>query len=101
MSNAKTTTSKKVSTDNGTQENVIEEKTVIYVGPPLRRLATYAVFRGGLPQYLNKELERISEIRSLFLPVEDFVNRQAEVSDPTTLLYAAYQAVLSESERGE
>jgi hypothetical protein len=101
MSNAKTTSSKKATPDNSTQESSIEEKTVIYVGPPLRKLATFAVFRGNLPQYLNQELERIPEMRSLFLPVKDFSSRQAEVNDPTNILYSAYQTVQSKIERGE
>lgn len=73
-------------------------EAIIYLGPPLPKVATYSVFKDGVPKYMEKDLERIPAMRSLFLPVSEFTKRRGELNEVGSPLYAAYQAVLAEQE---
>lgn len=72
----------------------LKDEHLIYVGPTMKNgLTRYAIYRGGIPEHIKAELERIPELRSLFLPVSDFPARQGEIRQAGTSLNAAYMAV--------
>lgn len=71
-----------------------KDEQLIYVGPTLKNgITKHSVYRGGIPEYVKAELERIPELRFLFLPVADFPARQGEIMQTGTTLNAAYMAV--------
>ena len=51
---------------------VQEAEQTVYVGPNVLPLALrrFQVFRGGLPPYVERAIEKIPEVRSLIVPVE-------------------------------
>lgn len=42
-------------------------KTLVYCGPSIKSLQQYSVFKGELPDYLNKIIEEFPLIKSLFV----------------------------------
>ena len=59
------------------QEEIAETQTdtepLIYVGPNILAFALqkYQIFRGGLPPYVVRAIEKIPEIESLIVPVRE------------------------------
>lgn len=78
----------KVSTKK--EENV----ALIYVGPTIKSLAQYSVFNNGIPPYIESKFERCPELRSLFLPVNEFPSRQGDLNRVGSELNVSYNAVL-------
>lgn len=85
-------TAKRTSSDQGEQAT----EAVIYVGPTLPKIASYAVFKDGVPKHVEKVMERIPEMRSLFLPVSEFAQRRGELNEVGSPLYVAYQTVAAQ-----
>lgn len=71
-----------------------EGDALIYVGPTFPNLTQYTTFTNGLPMYIKTMLERRPELRSLFLTIEDFPEKQNEVTRTGSELNVAYTAAL-------
>lgn len=71
-----------------------EIQSLIYIGPTLPNLVQYSAFTNGMPKYIESKFERCPQLRSLFLPIEDFPDRQNEVSRIGSELNTAYETVL-------
>ncbi|MGG4096203.1 hypothetical protein [Paenibacillus lautus] len=71
------------------------ETAVIYVGPTIPKLARYTTFRAGFPRPIQKLMERIPELKGLFVPVPEFPKVRLQTETVGTPLHAAHQAVLS------
>lgn len=71
---------------------------VIYVGPNLRNhaLIQYAVYIGGKPKHISKELEKVPELAKLFVPVDKLEYAQKQINSPGTPL-AKYYAKVKEA----
>lgn len=72
--------------------------TVIYVGPniPGGALQRFQVFKGGLPPYVEKVVEKIPEAGGLIVPVSELetIRRKIETpgSNEARLFYAVQRA---------
>ncbi|EJW19146.1 hypothetical protein M5X00_17505 [Paenibacillus alvei] len=75
-------------------EKKLESQSLIYIGPTLPNFVQYSTFTNGIPKYIESKFERCPELRSLFLPVEDFAARQSELSQVGSELNMAYETVL-------
>ncbi|MFW5433705.1 hypothetical protein [Paenibacillus apiarius] len=71
-----------------------EGSALIYVGPTFLNLTQYTTYTNGLPTYVKAMIERRPELHSLFLPVEDFPEKQNEVTRTGSELHVAYAAAL-------
>ena len=63
-----------------------EASTVIYTGPNIFALALmrFQVFKGGLPPYVKRAIERIPEIQQLLVPVSELEAMRQKIDKPGT-----------------
>ena len=75
------------------------EQTV-YVGPNVLPLALrrFQVFRGGLPPYVERAIEKIPEVRSLIFPVDKLNEARAKTEQAGTNEFRLYEAVKKAAE---
>ena len=64
----------------------MEKDTVVYTGPNIFSLALqkFQVFRGGLPPYVKRAIEKIPEIEHLIVPVSELEAMRAKIDKPGT-----------------
>ena len=64
----------------------MEKDTVVYTGPNIFSLALqkFQVFRGGLPPYVKRAIEKIPEIEHLIVPVNELEAMRAKIDKPGT-----------------
>ena len=62
----------------------LEASTVIYTGPNIFALALmrFQVFKGGLPPYVQRAIEKIPEIQKLIVPVSELESMRAKIDKP-------------------
>ncbi len=79
--------------DNAVPE--AEADTVIYTGPNIFALALqrFQVFRGGLPPYVKRAIEKIPEIKQLIVPVNKLEGMRARINKPGTAEARFFNAV--------
>ena len=58
----------------------------IYTGPNIFKMALqrFQVFRGGLPPYVKRAIEKIPEIERLIVPVNELEAMRAKINKPGT-----------------
>ena len=59
--------------DEVLQEEITESEPQIYLGPNIFSMALqrFQVFRGGLPPYMKRAIEKIADIKALIVPVSE------------------------------
>ena len=64
----------------------MEKDTVVYTGPNIFSLALqkFQVFRGGLPPYVKRAIEKIPEIEHLIVSVNELEAMRAKIDKPGT-----------------
>ncbi len=77
-----------------------EADQTVYVGPNVQPLALrrFQVFRGGLPPYVERAIEKIPEVRSLIFPVEKLDEARAKTERAGTNEFRLYEAVKKAAE---
>lgn len=77
-----------------------EAEQTVYVGPNVLPLALrrFQVFRGGLPPYVERAIEKIPEVRSLIVPVDKLDEARAKTEKAGTNEFRLYQAVKKAAE---
>ena len=72
----------------------------VYVGPNVLPLALrrFRVFRGGLPPYVVRAIEKIPEVRPLIVPVEKLDEVRAKTERAGTNEFRLYEAVKKAAE---
>ena len=77
-----------------------ETEQTVYVGPNVLPLALrrFQVFRGGLPPYVERAIEKIPEVRSLIVPVERLNDARAKTETAGTNEFRLYDAVKKAAE---
>ena len=77
-----------------------EAEQTVYVGPNVLPLALrrFQVFRGGLPPYVERAIEKISEVRLLIVPVERLNDARAKTETAGTNEFRLYDAVKKAAE---
>ena len=90
------------------QEIILEDETeinndepVIYTGPNIFALALqkFQVFKGGLPPYVKRAIEKIPEIKSLIVPVSELEAMRANIEKSGTLEARIFYNVQKEAEK--
>lgn len=77
-----------------------ETEQTVYVGPNVLHLALrrFQVFRGGLPPYVERAIEKIPEVRSLIVPVGKLDEARAKTEKAGTNEFRLYEAVKKAAE---
>ncbi len=59
--------------DEVLQEEITESEPQIYLGPNIFSMALqrFQVFRGGLPPYVKRAIEKLPDIKALIVPVSE------------------------------
>ena len=72
-----------------------ENEPVVYTGPNIHPLALqrFQVFRGGLPPYVQRAIERIPEIEKLIVPVRELESTRRKIDKPGTNEARLFHAV--------
>ena len=83
-----------------TTETTQEAEQTVYVGPNVLPLALrrFQVFRGGLPPYVERAIEKIPEVRSLIVPVEKLDEARMKTEKAGTNEFRLYEAVKKAAE---
>lgn len=85
--------------DEVLQEEIAETQTdtepKIYTGPNIIAFALmkYQIFRGGLPPYVARAIEKIPEIESLIVSVKELETMRQKISRPGTNEARLYYSV--------
>ena len=68
------------------QDTTQEPEAVIYTGPNIIAMALqkFQVFRGGLPPYVTRAIEKIPEIKNLIVPVTELETMRQKIGRPGT-----------------
>ena len=87
--------------DNVVQEESTDTTTAIYTGPNIIAFALmkFQVFRGGLPPYIKRAIEKIPEIEALIVPVEELEAMRQKISRPGTNEARLYYSVENDAEK--
>ena len=69
-----------------TEDEAQNDEPVIYTGPNIFALALqkFQVFKGGLPPYVHRAIEKIPEIKSLIVPVSELEAMRAKIEKSGT-----------------
>ena len=62
----------------------MSEETLIYTGPTVYPLALerFKLFRGGLPFFVKRAIEKIPEIEKLIVPVSELEEMRSKIDRP-------------------
>lgn len=75
-------------------------KQLIYCGPSLGlKVTKNAVYIGGIPKSIDKEISECKEIEKLFVPIEQYIETKQKINEIGTvenLLYRAVESYLKE-----
>ena len=87
--------------DNVMQEESTDTTTAIYTGPNIIAFALmkFQVFRGGLPPYIKRAIEKIPEIEALIVPVEELEEMRKKIERPGTNEARLFYTVQKEAEK--
>lgn len=65
----------------------------IYVGPAIKGLSPYSIFKGGLPSHLQKDFEACPALKSLFVSPEVLNETLMKLADAGTAEAIVYEQV--------
>ena len=91
--------------DEVIQEEITDTDTQsepqIYTGPNIFKMALqrFQVFRGGLPPYIKRAIEKIPEIEALIVPVEELEEMRKKIERPGTNEARLFYTVQKEAEK--
>ena len=83
------------------QDDTADTEPEIYVGPNILAFALqkFQVFRGGLPPYVTRAIEKIPEIQELIVPVSELEAMRQKIDRPGTNESRLYYSVQVEAEK--
>ncbi|MFF2794979.1 hypothetical protein [Lysinibacillus xylanilyticus] len=76
--------------DKKTKEN---GQQLIYVGPQVKGVQRFSVFKGGYPKHLENHLEKCPAFKQLFVPIQKLNEVQMSLNDSGTVEAMFYQKV--------
>ncbi|MBG9479415.1 hypothetical protein [Lysinibacillus sphaericus] len=74
-----------------TKEN---EQQLIYVGPPVKGVQRFSVFKGGYPKHVENHLEACPAFKQLFVPIQKLSEIQMHLNDSGTVESMFYKKVI-------
>lgn len=85
--------------DETGQDQATNQK-VVYCGPSIKGIATqYTVFTGGIPETMEKIMEKYPAMKSLMVPIDKFAetrNRLNTKESAQALIYAQIETQIRE-----
>lgn len=78
------------------EKDPLQEGVIIYVGPTLIKYQLMAtnIYSNGLPKQMFELMERMPELRSLFVPVMEYRKATEQLQQVGSTLAQAYQKAL-------
>jgi len=74
-----------------TKEN---EQQLIYVGPQVKGVQRFSVFKGGYPKHVENHLEACPAFKQLFVPIQKLSEVQMRLNDSGTVESMFYKKVI-------
>ena len=75
-------------TSTDTESESIEQDTepLIYAGPNIFRMALrrFQVFKGGLPPYVKRAVEKLPDIQTFLIPIKELEKMKRKIDRPGT-----------------
>jgi len=71
-----------------------ENEQLIYVGPPVKGVQRYSVFKGGYPKHVENHLEACPAFKQLFVPIPKLSEVQMRLNDSGTVESMFYKKVI-------
>ncbi|MBQ4469154.1 MAG: hypothetical protein IJQ56_01370 [Synergistaceae bacterium] len=74
-------------------------ETLIYTGPNVLALALerFKVFRGGLPFFMRRAIEKIPEIEKLIVPISELEATREKINSPGSNEARLFNAIQKEA----
>lgn len=70
------------------------EQQLIYVGPPVKGVQRFSVFKGGYPKHVENHLEACPAFKQLFVPIPKLSEVQMRLNDSGTVESMFYKKVI-------
>ncbi|MBG9756398.1 hypothetical protein J2B92_17190 [Lysinibacillus sphaericus] len=71
-----------------------KNEQLIYVGPPVKGVQRFSVFKGGYPKNLEEHLEKCTAFKQLFVPIQELTTVQMRLNDSSTVESMFYNKVI-------
>ena len=91
--------------DDILQEEITDTETAsepqIYTGPNIFAMALqrFQVFRGGLPPYVRRAIEKLPDIEALIVPVSELEDMRRKIDRPGTNEARLFSVLQQEAEK--
>jgi len=70
-----------------------ENEQLIYVGPQVKGVQRFSVFKGGYPKHLEVHLEKCPAFKQLFVPIQELNEVQMSLNNSGTVEAMFYEKV--------
>ncbi|MGC7929807.1 hypothetical protein ACP3VS_14395 [Lysinibacillus sp. VIII_CA] len=71
-----------------------QQEQLIYVGPQVKGVQRFSVFKGGYPKNLEEHLEKCTAFKQLFVPIKELTTVQMRLNDSSTVESMFYNKVI-------
>ena len=81
--------------DKKTVETVTKKESLIYCGGNFSggKLASYTVFKDGIPDNINGLIEKCPALKGLFVKTEDFASTMSKINDKNSAIHQIFLEV--------
>lgn len=82
-------------------QNNTESEAVVYTGPNIFAMALqrFQVYRGGLPPYVKRAIEKIPDIEKLIVPVSELESMRQKINQAGTNESRLFESVRKSAEK--
>lgn len=72
--------------DAETESTTQDTEPLIYIGPNIFRMALrrFQVFKGGLPPYVKRAIEKLPDIQTFLIPIKELGEMKRKIERPGT-----------------
>ncbi|MGE6601515.1 hypothetical protein ACQKEY_07295 [Lysinibacillus fusiformis] len=67
---------------------------LIYVGPQVKGVQRFSIFKGGYPKNLEEHLEKCTAFKQMFIPIQELNTVQMRLNDSSTVESMFYNKVI-------
>ena len=88
-------TDKKIDKKVTENTKVTKQESLIYCGGnfPGGKLASYTVFKGGIPSHIDGLIEKCPALKGLFVKTDDFASMMSKINDKNSAEHQIYLQV--------
>jgi len=79
---------------NAIKKTKEQQEQLIYVGPQVKGVQRFSVFKGGYPKNLEEHLEKCTAFKQLFVPIQELTTVQLRLNDSSTVESMFYNKVI-------